>query len=79
MEVTPKNGETYELEELQGYVGGWVQVVNAFNGKILVLNEDGKMIGLEVNEKATRMYSYVLAAGDCLVGDVLVINNSELV
>ena len=51
--IPPRGTETkikgnLNLEEAQGVVGGYVEVVRLTNGKMLV-NEDGISLGLELN------------------------------
>jgi len=75
-EVTFK-GKKPKLEELQGCVGGYIECVYLKDGKVLVVNEDGKMLGLPQNEKAT---SIIVEQGryDFIVGDALLIDYSYL-
>lgn len=80
-EVTPKNGTDFQLEELQKIVGGYIEVLNFRNDpeqRIMVLNEEGKLKGLQMNEKATELAQGFNAISqiDYIVGDVLVCNNS---
>ena len=42
------------LEQLQAWVGGYIEVVPAKHG-VLVINEEGKLDMLPVNEAATEM------------------------
>ena len=73
-EVHPKKGKVFTLEELQGFVGGYIERVPLGNDRYMWLNEEGKLHDLPLNERAT-----VLAIGsgaihphDCVVGDVLI-------
>ena len=55
--IPPRGTETtvkgnLNLEEAQGVVGGYVEVVRLNNGKMLV-NEDGISLGLELNMLAS--------------------------
>ena len=72
--VEPK-GETWELKELQALVGGYIEIVAAPNhpGRVLVINENGKLIGLPFNKNATALSTY-----EPIVGDV-VVTLSELI
>ena len=72
-EVQPKNGTDYSLNELQGFVGGFVEIVRIDDDRIMVVNEEGKLYGLQVNEKASKLYKH-----DVIVGDVLVCNSNEV-
>lgn len=51
-----------ELKTLQGIVGGYIEVVSMGEGIALVLNEEGKLVGLPANFGLGR---------DVIVGDVL--------
>lgn len=77
-EVSPKNGTDFSLEELQGFVGGYIEIVypltGAPKGSILVVNEEGKLIGLPVNGIATGMMGFT----DTIVGDVLLCDTNQV-
>ena len=66
VDVTPRSGTGYSLDELKGFVGGWIEIVPLRGGKIMVVNEEGLLMGLPVNETAS------LLARQTIVGDVLV-------
>ena len=44
------------LEDLQEYVGGYIETVTLLNGDTLVINEDGLNLDLKVNQEATKVY-----------------------
>ncbi len=74
--VTPVNGKDFSLKELQGFVGGYIEIIHVGN-QIMVLNEEGKLQGLAYNDKATKIMvdnHY----HDYAVGDVLVCNPSMI-
>lgn len=72
--VSPKNGTDFSLEELQGFVGGPIEIVPVpGTNDIIVLHEEGKLEGQPMNEKATRLYANPY---DCIVGNVLVCPSS---
>lgn len=50
--VFPANGTDFSLEELQGFVGGYIEIIDVTEKVIMVVNEDGKR-GLEPNGMAT--------------------------
>lgn len=73
--VEPKNGTNFSLEELQGVVGGYIEILplDSEDKTIMVLNEEGKLTGLELNPKATFLTRDIgLMPGDVIVGPVLV-------
>lgn len=78
--VTPKNGVCFELEELQGFVAGYIEIVEISDGRQMVLNEEGKIKQLPFNYKATVLYGtgrdkYEF---DPIAGNVLLATFSEL-
>lgn len=71
--VEPKNGKDFSLKELQGFVGGCIEIVYLPNGDLMVVNEEGKMNDLPINMKATMAYGL-----DVIVGNVLWCNKSQV-
>lgn len=70
----PRNGRRFSLEEAQGLVGGYIQVITLPANCILIVNEEGKLQGLPYNQSATAIAygSYAISSGDCIVGDAVV-------
>ncbi len=60
--------ELEQLSFLQKTVGGYIETVpcNFSSDGIFIVNEEGKLKGLEVNKKATSLAN--LFAGDCIAG-----------
>lgn len=75
--VEPKNGTDFQLEELQGIVGGYIECLNLSDGRLLVCNEEGKLKGLALNERATELVRKN-GYNDYIVGDVLVCKDCEI-
>ena len=44
------------LEQAQEFVGGMVQGIEFPNGDYMLMNEEGKLLGLPVNEEATKLW-----------------------
>ena len=65
-------GDTYTLDELQTIVGGYIEIIRLPANLLMVLNEEGKLKGLPLNERATALTRGILADDDLIVGDVLV-------
>ena len=78
IEVAPKNGTDFSLEELQAIVGGWIEIVNLRDGRLLCLDEEGKLKGKERNHVATDIYHQALHYNDFIVGDVLLCNEDQI-
>jgi hypothetical protein len=81
-QVRPANGEGFTLDELQGFVGGYIEVIDSSklrrsqlvedpitDESELWLNENGKLQNLPINQIATMLYTY--GDHDPIVGDVL--------
>lgn len=80
--IIPANPEQpIERKELDGYdglsnaVGGWIESVPfPDRGDVSVfINEEGKIHGLPMNQRATEMLASVLFAGDFIVGDAVIV------
>jgi hypothetical protein len=75
-EVEAKNGKDFSLEELQKYVGGYIEVVNLNTKLIMIVNEEGKLNNLPLNERATTMFiNFQHKVNDVIVGNALVMNS----
>lgn len=73
--VSPSNGTDFTLRELQGIVGGYIELVHLGNGNVMVINEEAKgKIGTTINMSATRIARehQAIWVHDCIVGDALV-------
>jgi hypothetical protein len=83
-DVKPANGKSFTLEELQGYVGGLIEMSFFHDGRVMISNEEGKLVGLLVNVEATLLYRAAWtgvsdwAARDTIVGDVLICSPAEV-
>jgi hypothetical protein len=60
------------LEKLQKAVGGYIQIVTIDNQMCLVVNEEGLLMELPVNNWAS---SY---SGQLIVGDVILMKRNEI-
>jgi hypothetical protein len=67
--ILPMNGVEFGLKEMQEIVGGYLQIVHLKDGRLMVINEEGKMDHLDYNEQATHLYNNQY---DFIVGDVIV-------
>lgn len=80
--VAPASGQSFTLEELQAFVGGYIEAVYpgwSERGQPLVLfvNEDGKRLGLPFNRWATVLMRGRLRADDCIVGPAVLCTFEE--
>lgn len=65
IEVKPKNGTDFSLEELQSIVEGYIEPIY-YEHAVMVVNEEGFMKNLKPNWKATEI------AQQIIVGNVLI-------
>lgn len=70
--IFPANGSDFQLEELQGYVDGRIEIINLTDKVIMVLNEEGKDV-LPLNVMATVMAKArrAIFPWDYICGDVV--------
>ena len=73
------------LESAQEFVGGYVEGIPFPNGDYLIVNEEGKLMGLEVNEKATKLWrdtfdndNFITGRKDFVVGPAILIKKDAL-
>lgn len=73
-EITPVNGKDFQLDELQSIVGGYIQIIELDDDFIMVMNEEGKILGLKFNCFATSLACMfnAIRPGDYIVGNVLI-------
>ena len=76
--MTPKKGETFTLDELQKYVGGFVELLFFGEREAMVVNEDGKALNLPVNPTATTKWRMRSLSMDEIRGDVVVVSMDEM-
>ena len=89
-EVKPKNGKAFSYQELSDFVklddnNHMVEIVPMPSGKFMVVNEEGKLIGLPKNEKATEVWKaeypigkYPINNDELIVGNALIATDDEI-
>lgn len=77
-EVEPQNGKYFTLRELQEIVGGLIEMVYLKNKRVMVVNEEGKILGLDLNVEATEIVSTEIGMFDIIVGTALVCETSQI-
>ena len=72
-QITPKNGEEFELEEAQRYVDGYIDIVHLTEEQIMIINEEGKFTK-NCNQIATAIAHLHRAIGqrDYIAGDAVI-------
>ena len=71
-DYTPKNGKTFELDELQGIVDGNFEIVRLRDGRMIIVDEEGKSKNKAVNIPATNILRRDHFTTDYIVGTAIV-------
>ena len=71
-EYTPKNGKTFELTEMQEIVGGYVEPIRLNDGRMIIVDEEGKSKDKAVNIPATNILRRDHYTTDYIVGTAIV-------
>jgi hypothetical protein len=67
--------EYISLDEMQQFVGGYIEMVESADSRLmLVCNEEGKLLGLPVNVKATQIAHAhsMICVNDYICGNAIV-------
>ena len=82
--ITDKKDEP-DYKAVSKFVGGMVECVSMPNGDLLLLNEEGKLMGLPVNDKASKLWkdtfdndNYITGRKDFVVGPTILIKKDAL-
>lgn len=68
-------GSSYQM--LRDAVDGYIECVAIQEGIDLWLNEEGKLIGLQPNLVATKLYRNAYPTNDFIVGDVVITGGAD--
>ena len=71
-DYTPKNGKTFALTEMQEIIGGYVEPIRLNDGRMIIVDEDGKSKGKAVNMPATNILRRDHFTADYIVGTAIV-------
>lgn len=78
LEIFDKTEPT--LEQAQKIVGGYVEGITFPNNDYLIVNEEGKLNGLPLNVKATKLWRETFTKENCVFGyDDFVVGNAILI
>ena len=71
------------LEQAQQFVGGYVEGIEFPKGDYLIINEEGELQNLPLNEQATKLWrdtftpdKYIFGYDDFVVGNALLIKSN---
>ena len=71
-DYTPKNGKTFGLTEMQEIIGGYVEPIRLNDGRMIIVDEDGKSKNKAVNIPATNILRRDHYTTDYIVGTAIV-------
>ena len=71
-DYTPKNGKTFGLTEMQEIIGGYVEPIRLNDGRMIIVDEDGKSKGKAVNIPATNILRRDHFTTDYIVGTAII-------
>ena len=74
-----------DLKAAQEFVGGYVEGITFPNGDYLIINEEGKLMGLPLNPEATALWkatfdndNFITGRNDFVVGPAILIKKQAL-
>ena len=74
-----------DLKAAQEFVGGYVEGITFPNGDYLIINEEGKLMGLPLNPEATALWKatfdndkFITGRNDFVVGPAILIKKAAL-
>ena len=74
-----------DLKQAQKFVGGMVQGIEFPNGDYMIMNEEGKLLGLPYNPDASALWkatfdndNYITGRNDFVVGPAMLIKKQAL-
>lgn len=71
-DYTPKNGKTFGLTEMQEIIGGYVEPIRLNDGRMIIVDEEGKSKNKAVNIPATNILRRDHYTTDYIVGTAIV-------
>ena len=71
-DYTPKNGKTFALTEMQEIIGGYVEPIRLNDGRMIIVDEEGKSKDKAVNIPATNILRRDHFTTDYIVGTAIV-------
>ena len=66
------------LSAMQKAVGGYIEIVGLPDGRMIVIDEEGKYKDYQINEKATELTKGLLHEFDVIVGDAILAEKGEI-
>ena len=83
--IIKDNKDEPDLKTAQDFVGGMVECITFPNGDVLIVNEEGKLIGLPLNPEGTLLWrttctkdKYAFGYDDWVSGPAILIKHKAL-
>ena len=77
IKIEPENGLNFKLQELYKILDcKLIELASTKDGRLIVLDEEGKLEDKSINTEATKLYRY--NEHDVIVGDVIICNNNQI-
>lgn len=77
--ISPANGTDFSLKECQNAVSGRIEVVDLRDGRIMIINEEGKfMCTLNIQATVIALENGAIYNGDYICGDVIICDSDML-
>ncbi len=83
--IITKTEDEPDLKTAQDFVGGYVEGITFPNGDYLIVNEEGKLMGLPLNPEATALWrttftkdKYAFGYDDWVSGPAILIKHEAL-
>jgi len=70
--ISPQNGTAFTADELHILVDGYLECVYLPDGRLMWIDEEGKLKGKQPNMVATFLALEVLQRGDLIVGPAVI-------
>ena len=71
-DYTPKNGKTFGLTEMYGIVEGYIDIIRLNDGRVIIVDSQGKALNKAVNIPATNILRRDHFTTDYIVGTAIV-------
>lgn len=78
LEIQPQNGLDFQLDELQKFVDGYIDIINLHNGDILVINDNGKDFSHYHRATEIAHTNNAIFLFDYIAGDVVLCEDKEV-
>ena len=77
VEIEPENGLNFKLQELYKILNcKLIELAATKDGRLIVLDEEGKLENKSINAEATKLYKY--GEQDVIVGDVIICDGKQI-